>query len=107
MIKKYLQKLKGGFSKMENEQENPKQVEVLTSIKGYNPELVRNCYAVGLWVWAEFQNRLSQEDLTFLKTIGFRWNKARRVWQNACGVKKYRSAGDPRQKYQIVRFDGE
>jgi hypothetical protein len=90
---------------MENEQENQKQIEVITSIKSHNPELIRNCYAVGLWLWAEFQNRLSQEEVTFLKEIGFRWNKARKVWQNACGAKSRASAGDPRQKYQIVRFD--
>lgn len=90
---------------MENEQENPKQMEVLTSIKSHNPELARNCYAVGLWIWAEFQDRLSQEEVNFLKELGFRWNKTRKVWQNACGVKTRASATDPRRKYQIVRFD--
>jgi len=85
-----------------NTEENAKQLEVVEAVKNYNPELVRNCYAVGLWVWAEFQQRLSQEELTFLKNLGFRWNPVRRVWQNACGVKKYRSNGDPRLKYGKV-----
>ena len=87
-----------------NYEENAKQIEVITTIKNNKPELVRNCYSVGLWIWAEFQQRLSQEELTFLKEIGFRWNKARKVWQNACGVKTRRSEGDPRSKYPIVNF---
>ncbi len=90
---------------MENDnEENAKQIEVITAIKNSKPELVGNCYAVGLWIWAEFQQRLSQEELNFLKEIGFRWNPARKVWQNACGVKKRRSEGDPRLKYSIVNL---
>ena len=88
----------------ETEQENAKQIEVIQAVKCFNPEFTRNCYAVGLWIWAEFKQRLSQEELTFLKQIGFRWNPVRKVWQNACGVKKHRSAGDPRLKYQVVTF---
>jgi len=68
---------------MENE-ENAKQIEVIEAVKGYNPEFIRNCYAVGLWIWAEFKQRLSQEELSFLKELGFRWNQKRKVWQNAC-----------------------
>ena len=90
---------------MENEnEENAKQIEVITAIKNSKPELVGNCYSVGLWIWAEFKQHLSQEELTFLKEIGFRWNPARKVWQNACGFKTRRSAGDPRLKYPIVNF---
>jgi len=83
-------------------EENAKQTEVITAIRNSKPELVRDCYAVGLWIWAEFNQRLSQEELTFLKELGFRWNPARKVWQNACGVKKRRSEGDPRLKYQVI-----
>jgi hypothetical protein len=90
---------------MENEQENAKQIEVLASIRTYNPELIRNCYSVGLWVWAEFQKKLNSEEVTFLKELGFRWNKSRKVWQNACGLKSRSSASDPRVKYPIVRFN--
>jgi hypothetical protein len=89
---------------MENE-ENAKQLEVIQAVKGYNPELYKSCYAVGLWVWAEFNQRLSQEELTFLKQTGFRWNPIRKVWQNACGVKRHASASDPRSKYPILRFE--
>ena len=84
--------------------DDAKQIEVIQAVRNYNPELIHHCYAVGAWVWAEFQQRLSQEEVDFLKQLGFRWNPVRRVWQNACGVKTRRSAGDPRQKYQVITF---
>jgi hypothetical protein len=92
---------------MENtiEAENARQLEVIQSIKSYNPAFIRNCYAVGLWVWAEFSQRLSQEEVAFLKQLGFRWNHSRRLWQNACGVKTRASSGDPRQKYSVIRIE--
>jgi hypothetical protein len=90
---------------METDRENAKQIEVIESVKEFNPEFIKSCYAVGFWVWAEFKQRLNQEELEFLKQIGFRWNKKRKLWQNACGVKKRSSATDPRLKYQIVRFE--
>lgn len=88
----------------QNNEENAKQIEVINAVKAYNPELLKACYAVGLWVWAEFQRRLSQEELSFLKEAGFRWNPVRGLWQNACGVKRRSSAGDPRLRYPIVKF---
>ena len=88
-----------------NNEENAKQLEVFQTVKSFKPELIRNCYAVGLWIWAEFEQRLSQEELEFLKQTGFRWNPNRKVWQNACGVKKYHSNGDPRLKYGSIRFN--
>jgi hypothetical protein len=36
--------------------ENEKQIEIIKSIRENKPELMSNCYAVGLWVWAEFSN---------------------------------------------------
>jgi len=91
---------------MENtDNENAKQLEVIQAVRNYNPTLFKSCYAVGLWVWAEFKQRLSQEELEFLKQLGFRWNPSRKVWQNACGVKAYSSANDPRSKYQVVKFE--
>jgi len=90
---------------MENSEENAKQLEVIGAVKNYSPELIKSCYSVGLWVWADFKQRLSQEELTFLKTLGFRWNPARKVWQNACGIKRRSSASDPRSKYPIIRFE--
>jgi len=82
--------------------ENAKQLEIIQAVKSFNPEFIKNCYAVGLWIWAEFKQRLSQEEVTFLKQLGFRWNPTRKVWQNACGVKTRSSTSDPRQKYQVV-----
>jgi len=86
------------------EQDNAKQLEVIHAVRNFKPELTRSCYAVGAWVWAEFQQRLSHEEVTFLKQTGFRWNPVRKVWQNACGVKTRRSATDPRLKYAILRL---
>ena len=92
---------------MENQtdSENAKQLEVIQAVKSYNPEFMKDCYAVGLWIWADFKQRLSQEEFTFLKQIGFRWNPTRKVWQNACGVKRRSSAVDHRTKYQIINFE--
>ena len=87
------------------EQENAKLVEVIQTLRNHDPKLVRSCYAVGAWLWAEFQERLSQEEVDFLKQVGFRWNRTRKVWQNACGVKRRSSAGDPRQKYSTITFE--
>ena len=87
------------------EQETEKQIEVLSSIKQKRPELVNHCYAVGLWIWAEFSEKPSQEELAVLKELGFRWNPKRKVWQNACGLKTRQSKGDPRAKYQVVKFE--
>ena len=86
------------------QEENAKLVEVIQTLRNHNPKLVRSCYAVGAWLWAEFQERLSQEEVNFLKQTGFRWNPVRKVWQNACGVKARHSAGDPRQKYARITF---
>ena len=89
---------------MENNEESEKQLEVIEAVKNHNPEYLSNCYAVGFWIWAEFKQRLNQQELSFLKEAGFRWNPRRKVWQNACGVKKRQSAGDPRSKYGVVKF---
>jgi hypothetical protein len=85
--------------------ENAKQLEVIEAVKSHNPALFKSCYAVGYWIWAEFQQRLSQEELAFLKEVGFRWNPTRGLWQNACGVKRKSSSGDPRLKYEVIRFN--
>ena len=87
------------------EQENAKQIEVISSIKAKKPELINNCYAVGLWVWAEFPQKPVEEDINLLKELGFRWNPKRKVWQNACGFQTRESKGDPRAKYQTLRIE--
>jgi hypothetical protein len=87
------------------EQELAKQIEVISSIKEKRPELMNNCYVVGLWIWAEFPAKPSQEEISLLKELGFRWNPKRKVWQNACGVTRRQSTGDPRVKYQVSRFE--
>jgi hypothetical protein len=88
-----------------NTDENAKQLEIIQAVRNYNPSLIKSCYAVGLWIWADFKERLSQEELTFLKQTGFKWNPTRKVWQNACGVYKRNSKGDPRQKYTVITFN--
>jgi hypothetical protein len=85
------------------EQEFEKQIEVLSSIKQRKPELMNNCYTVGMWIWAEFQEKPSQEEIALLKELGFRWNPNRKVWQNACGFLARESKSDPRAKYQVSR----
>jgi hypothetical protein len=91
---------------MENttQDENAKQLEVIQAVRNFNPEFLKSCYSVGLWVWAEFSERLSFEEVEFLKSLGFRWNPVRKLWQNACGVKTQRSKSDPRLRYPIVKF---
>ena len=85
--------------------EHAKQLEVVQAVRNFNPEFLKSCYTVGLWIWAEFPGRLSSEEASFLKSLGFRWNPTRKLWQNACGVKTKRSASDPRLRYPIVRFN--
>jgi hypothetical protein len=80
-----------------------RQIEVINTVKDKKSDLLENCYVVGSWIWAEFQRKLNQEELSFLKELGFRWNPTRKVWQNACGdKKKFSSTADPRKKYSIV-----
>ena len=54
---------------------------------------------VGRWIWITFMGKPSARCRTFLKCVGFRWNKRRGVWQHSCGVRSVRSAADPRLHY--------
>jgi len=43
---------------MENNEDNAKQLEVIEAVKNYNPALFKSCYAVGLWIWADFKQMI-------------------------------------------------
>lgn len=59
-------------------------------------------YVVGKWVWASFEAKPDEQTRAALKALGFRWNKARKTWQNPCGHFTRRAKGyDPRDKYGI------
>ena len=54
---------------------------------------------VGRWVWIFFVAKPTVQCRTFLKCVGFRFNRRRGLWQHSCGVRSIRSGGDPRQHY--------
>jgi len=66
------------------------------------PEIKENFQVVGSWVWCSFEQKPSFEVLSFLKNLGFRWNRKRRVWQNACGIRSRATEGDPKARYQVL-----
>ena len=66
------------------------------------PEIKNNFEVVGSWVWCSFEEKPSIEILNFLRSLGFRWNRKRRVWQNACGVRSRSTEGDPKAHYQVI-----
>ena len=57
---------------------------------------------VGQWVWVEFSARPPIRVRTFLKALGFRWNRTREAWQHCCGVRSIHSPGAPRARYGSV-----
>ena len=62
---------------------------------------------VGRWVWATFPNKPTARCRTFLKCVGFRWNKRRGCWQHSCGHRSTRSGADPRFHYGSIRVGGD
>ena len=77
---------------------------VVDSILTEQPSLKDNFEVVGDWVWCGFDEKPALEILQFLKSLGFRWNKKRKVWQNSCGVYSRSSDDDPKQKYPVLRL---
>ena len=94
---------------METEINTQKAVEtalqMITKIKAEKPELTDNFYLVGNWIWFESEEEPSDEVVAFLKANGFKWNKARNLWQNSCGIFSKKSTGDPRNYYGIIGLD--
>jgi len=101
-----IKELKGGYSKMEQEIDTQKAYEkamsILTEIKQNAPELVENISLVGVWLWAEFEEQPNRETIDYLKSLGFKWNKARNAWQNSCGVLRRRSERNPKDFYPVI-----
>ena len=66
------------------------------------PEIKNNFEVVGSWVWCSFDEKPAVEVLNFLKSLGFKWNRRRKVWQNACGIRSRSTAGDPKTHYPVI-----
>ena len=54
---------------------------------------------VGVWVWLTFKDKPDQAVLDQIKSLGFKWNRSRKVWQHPAGVFSTKSPTDPRFKY--------
>ena len=77
-----------------------KTTEEVRALCAEDPKIAPFAYVVGRWVWATFNEKPEPETLRKIKSLGFRWNKARRCWQNPCGHFTRRARGyDPRDKY--------
>lgn len=79
-------------------------VEVVEKIRQSRPDIEKNCYVVGCWVWAEFEEKPSKETREFLIELGFSWNSTRKVWQHACGIFRRHTSGDPRKAYGVEQL---
>jgi hypothetical protein len=80
-----------------------------------DPALPNFCYRVGrekqdgsgkvvektYWIWAEFPDKPDRAWIEFLKSVGFHWNKFRKVWQHPCGHPSRRADDDPRLRYSV------
>jgi len=75
---------------------------VITEITETNPEILKGLYAVGDWLWLEFDSKPDEDVRNNIKALGFHWNKKRNLWQCSCGVYSRFSDEDPRPKYGCV-----
>ena len=82
--------------------ENEKTQEVIKEIYDLMPSIAQNCEVVGEWVWAEFETKPTQEVIDFLKSKGFHWNRKRKLWQNACGIRSFSTDEDPKTHYIVA-----
>jgi hypothetical protein len=82
-----------------------------TSIEAVNAEINHQggtVEIVGRWYWASFTEKPSQELREMMKSVGYRWNPKRRVWQNSNGAKCRHSNADTawlKMKYGAVRMN--
>lgn len=82
--------------------------QVVQVVREHKPHLLPAMEIVGAWVWATFSEKPSEEDRTFLRWLGFRWNAKRGAWQHACGVFRRRLVdGDPRDYYGTYKVREE
>ena len=77
---------------------------VINVITASNPDILKGLYAVGDWLWLEFDSKPDENVRNSIKVLGFHWNKRRKLWQCSCGVYSRPSEDDPRTKYSIARF---
>jgi len=72
---------------------------VITEITSRTPELLKGLYAVGEWLWLEFETKPDETIRSNIKGLGFHWNRKRKLWQCSCGVYSRSSDDDPRKRY--------
>lgn len=75
---------------------------VISKITASNPEILKGLYAVGDWLWLEFDSIPEQLIRDNIKALGFHFNRKRKLWQCSCGVYSRSSEEDPRPKYGVV-----
>jgi len=87
-----------------NEEISEEMQRVILSITESNPDILKGLYAVGDWLWLEFDSKPDENVRNNIKALGFHWNKRRKLWQCSCGVYSRPSEDDPRIKYPMARF---
>lgn len=87
--------------------QNNRRLDTSAVIARLHPDVKPHAYIVGSWVWISFSHKPSSDVLNELKSLGFNWNKKRRVWQHPCGLFRPEAPYDPRQKYGVTRIETE
>ena len=54
---------------------------------GEHPDIVARSRLVGRWIWVEFPDdeKPDADTRSWLRELGFHFNKKRRAWQHPCG----------------------
>lgn len=87
---------------METKEISDEMQRVITEIQATNPEILKGLYAVGDWLWLEFDSVPDEDVRNSIRALGFHWNRKRKLWQCSCGVYSRHSDEDPRPKYGCV-----
>ena len=86
---------------MNKEELSQEQIEVINKLQEQTPNILKGLYAVGDWLWLEFDEVPDEEIRANIKSLGFHWNRKRKLWQCSCGVFSRFSEDDPRPKYGV------
>lgn len=76
-----------------------KLLDLVIAFRVEQPGMIGNLRIVGCWLWFETKEKPSNVEIVFLKALGFRWNRARSLWQHNCGFSRRQSNGDPKKVY--------
>ncbi|HUX62088.1 MAG TPA: hypothetical protein VMV32_12310 [Ignavibacteriaceae bacterium] len=90
---------------MIDEEISEEMKRVIGIITEKKPEILKGLYAVGDWLWLEFDCIPEQDIRDVIRGLGFHWNRKRKLWQCSCGVYSRPSDDDPRPKYGVSRFN--